>query len=166
MSGKTKIILAFCLSVFILLLIGIYSYKNVNSFKGSADWVNHSQRVISEAQSLLSKIQDIETAQRGYVITGDEIYLKAYDDGLKNVENIFSTTKDLIEDNIKQRTLLDSIHNTANLKIEFAKKVVSIRKEKGFEQAQQLVSDGLGEHLMNKIRDLVRNFIQNENDFT
>ncbi len=164
MSGKIKIIVAFCLSILILLLIGSYTYKNANSLKGSADWVSHTQSVISEAQNILVKIQDIETAQRGYVITGEETYLKAYKAGLLNIDSLFSSANNLIHDNIEQQALLDSIQLTANLKIAFAKKVIELRTEEGFEPARLLVSKGLGERLMNKIRNLVQNFIQNENE--
>ena len=36
--------------------------------------VTHTQDVLAELHGLLSTMQDVETGQRGYVITGDEQY--------------------------------------------------------------------------------------------
>ena len=163
MSGKVKIILAFCLSILVLILISIYAYRNTRDYKSASDWVNHTQQVISQAQKILSDVQDIETAQRGYVITGEGKYLEPYDHGLNSAENIYVTLRNLVKDNPPQQVLLDSIHNTINLKIVFAKKVISSRQKKGFAAAQELVTTDIGEDLMTKTRSLIRIFINNEN---
>ena len=78
MSVKIKIITTFCLSIFVLILIGVFAYKNINDYKGASDWIYHTQKIISQAERILLNVQYIETEQRGYVITGEEKYLNYY----------------------------------------------------------------------------------------
>lgn len=164
MSGRTKFILAFSLSILILVVIGVFAYRNTNDYRSATDWTSHTREVISQAQIILSDVQEIETAQRGFVITGEERYLKPYEDGLRDIEKSYLLLKNLISDNPSQQLLLDTIHYTINLKIDFAKKVVYVRQKDGFEEAQKLVFTGAGENLMVETRGLVRNFIGHENE--
>ncbi|MES2514820.1 MAG: CHASE3 domain-containing protein [Bacteroidota bacterium] len=150
------------MSILILILIGIFAFKNINDYKGASDWVHHTQKVISQVERVLLDVQDIETEQRLYVITGEEKYLEYYDQGLKNVRNDYLATKKLIADNPKQLSLLNSIYAKISLRIEFSKRAVDLRRTDGFEAAKKLVSTGRGENLMKAIRLLVENFIYRE----
>ena len=93
MSPRIKITSAFCLSIIILIFIGAYAYNKINSYKNSSAWVLHTQEVISEAQYILANIQDVETSQRGYVITFREKYLEPYTDGLKDFDTHYLKLK-------------------------------------------------------------------------
>ncbi len=163
MTERLKIIFASCLSIFVLISIGIYSIVSTNSYKNAADWVTHTHIVISSADSLLAEIQDIETAQRGYVVTCDEKYLEPYTDGITKIENTYSNLKHLTSDNPGQQVLLDTIHSAVSLKIAFAKKVIKARKTQGFASAEELMTTGTGEVLMKKLRSLLNTFNNNEN---
>ena len=72
MLYKSKIIFTFCLSIVILISIGIYTFKSINDYKDSSTDVHHSQQVITSTQKTLTDIQIIESLQRGYLITGDK----------------------------------------------------------------------------------------------
>jgi PAS domain S-box-containing protein len=162
MTNKIKIISAFCLSIAVLVLIGLYAYKTTNDYKNASDWTNHTLQVIAEAQEVLLKVKDIETAQRGYVITNEEKYLEPYERSVNSIENVYFKLRSLIRDNAKQLVILDSIHTLINLKIVFAKNVISVRKNKDFKTSQELVATDVGENLMKQIRELTDVFISNE----
>lgn len=70
MTGKLKIIVFFCSSILLLLIVGFYSYGLTKEYRKSYEWVSHSQQVISEAQELSINLQEMESAQRGFIITG------------------------------------------------------------------------------------------------
>lgn len=163
MTERLKIILASCLSVVVLILIGIYSIVSTGSYKSASDWVTHTHIVISSADSLLSEIQDIETAQRGFVVTDDEKYLAPYNDGLKKIGTTFANLKHLTIDNPEQQALLDTINKAITPKVEFAKKVIEVRKQIGFQAAEKLMVKGTGEELMRNLRSLLNRFNNNEN---
>ena len=162
MNGKSRIILAFCFSIAILILIGTYAYRSTDQYKSASDWVTHTEEVISSAQSILLDIQEIETAQRGYVITGESKYLEPYNNSIKTIESSNSKLRDFISDNPVQQVLFDSIEVRINSKIRFSKKVIEVQKDEGFKSAQELVSTDIGENLMKEIRGLTNDFISKE----
>jgi len=162
MNDKIKIISSFCLSVTVLVLIGLYSYRTTNEYKNAFDWVNHTQSVITQAKNFLLNVEDIETAQRGYVITGDVKYLEPYELGINSIESTYAQIRNLVKDNPNQQIIIDSLYKFSKKKIDFAKNVVFVRKNKDFQTAQELVTTDTGENLMKQIRELTNKFIDNE----
>ncbi len=162
MSGKLRIVLTFSLSICILLIVGAYAYRSTNEYKSSSEWVSHTQNVINEAQSILLNVEDIETAQRGYVITADEKFLIPYKEGVDELPRAHLRLKQLVRDNPAQNKLLVQINQLIIKKCLFAERVVTVRTKVGFSAAQDLVQSGEGENLMIEIRGLLEGFIANE----
>src|SRR5215470_16797683 len=69
---------AFALTLAVILGATIVSYRNTRRLFAESLWVAHTQEVRATLSGLLSAIQDAETGQRGYVITGDESFLEPY----------------------------------------------------------------------------------------
>jgi PAS domain S-box-containing protein len=164
MTERNKIITDFIVILGMLILIGIYSYVSTNKYKDASFWVSHTQETISEATSVLSTIQGIESNTRGYVITGDKKYLEPY---LKNVANIEAKVihlKNLARDNPSQQMAIDSVKDLILLKKNFSNSVVSLRRDSTFQRAQQLISSNTGEDLMTKISLMLNKFIDNEKE--
>lgn len=165
MSGKIRIVLTFSLSILILLIVGTYAFQSTKQYKSSSEWVSHTQEVINEAQSILLSVEDIETAQRGYIITGDEKFLIPYDDGAAALPKSYLKLKQLVHDNPSQRKLLTKINQLITQKMVFAERTITVRSRVGFNAAQDLVESGEGEELMVSIRGLMERFISNEEDY-
>lgn len=162
MSGKLKIVLTFSLSIFILLTIGAYAYECTKEYKSSSEWVRHTQEVINEAQTTLLSVEDIETAQRGYIITGEEHFLIPYRDGVATLPKAHLRLYQLVHDNPSQRKLLAEINQLILQKTTFAERAITVRTKIGFNAARELVESGQGEGLMVSIRTLLQEFIRNE----
>ena len=165
MSAKLRIVLTFSLSILILLIVGTYAYQSTKEYKSSSEWISHTQHVINEAQSILLSVEDIETAQRGYVITENNKFLVPYKDGVANLPKIHMRLYQLVRDNPSQRKLLQKINQLIIEKTAFAESVIAVRTNVGFSAAQDLVESGEGEELMSAIRALLERFIANEEAF-
>ena len=159
---KIKIILAFCTSILVLIVLGIFLFNSTAKYKNNYHWVTHTQTNISEAQQVFSYLQDLETASRGYAITGKELYLKPYYKALGNMDVAFSVLRELTSDNKVQTELLESIGHLASLKKTISKKTIAARKNGNFEEAKRIISSGIGESVMNEVRNGVKEFIDNE----
>ncbi len=165
MFGRLRIIITFSLSILILALVGAYAYQSTKRYKESSEWVSHTQQVITEAQAILLQVQDIETAQRGFVISDNNEFLVPYNKGLINLPIAYRHLDKLISDNPSQRKLFAETYKQIQKKCAFAKKVVNTRSNSGFEDAQKLVISGTGENLMVEIRSSIEKFITNERLF-
>jgi CheY-like chemotaxis protein/signal transduction histidine kinase len=72
-------------TVTLLMLLAAFSFWRQEEASARAkDWLLHTNDVIGHIESLLNKLQDSETGQRGYLLSGDEDYLDPYEDALRD----------------------------------------------------------------------------------
>ena len=71
MNPKTRIISIYSAGFVLLVALGIYSYQAIGAYKDSNAIVLHTQQVVNNIQKVFSLIQDMETANRGYAISGN-----------------------------------------------------------------------------------------------
>jgi PAS domain S-box-containing protein len=159
---KVKIILAFCASIVIMIVVGMFLFTSTGKYRDNYNRVTHTQTVISETQSILSYLQDIETASRGFAITGKEIYLEPYYKALGSIDRTLLTLKFLTRDNMVQQQLLGTISRLVTLKKTFVKKTIDAREHGNFEEAKRIISTGIGEGVMSESRTRIAEFIGNE----
>ena len=62
----------------LVLAIGALSFFTTRSFEAASARVEHSHEVFAQIDRTFIDVQDAETGQRGFVITGDESYLAGY----------------------------------------------------------------------------------------
>jgi PAS domain S-box-containing protein len=70
--------LLFCFSILLLLAIGFSSYRNTRAWTANRDEVMQVREEILNYEKLLSALKDAETGQRGYLLTGDSLFLEPY----------------------------------------------------------------------------------------
>ncbi|HKA02278.1 MAG TPA: CHASE3 domain-containing protein, partial [Candidatus Solibacter sp.] len=71
--------------IVIVIAIGVYSLSEGQAYKNAAAQSAESREVVQWAQLLLSRLRDAESAQRGYLLTGDARYLVPYDTALPKI---------------------------------------------------------------------------------
>ncbi len=93
----------------IILTLGtiVVTWYQARKNKDAAWWVDHSYEVINQSSDYLSLIKDLETNQRGYLITGDSSYLIPYRATEKNLLQHFNHLKELVADNAAHEILLN-----------------------------------------------------------
>ncbi len=162
-SIGTKIGSGFGLALVILMAIGAVSYNSTAKFMDSAGWVAHSHEVINQIASFLSDMADVETGQRGYVITGEDRYLDVYRSALPSVDQKLKHLRELTADNPAQQRRLDALDPLVQSKLAIVKEIIDLRKDKGFEASAKLVQTDKGKDVMEKIRQLTADMQEEEN---
>ena len=97
-------------ALFILILISGITYRHTNALSKSTDLVLHSYKVQLELEQLISYVKDAETGRRGYIITNNPIFLEPYNNSRKKVDVTLKTLEILIDENLKQKNNLASLH--------------------------------------------------------
>ena len=87
----SKVAAGFGVAAAILVVIGMASYQSMRGFLETAELETRTYVVLSELKDVLSTVQDAETGQRGYIITGEARYLEPYKMALASGEQ----TRDL-----------------------------------------------------------------------
>ena len=122
---------------------GALYVKAEHALRGKIEQAN--DRVVI-AERLLSALKDVETGERGYVITGDERYLEPYRAGLTVTANALDA---MDRDGAANRDIRGAIAE----KLAIAAKVVSTRKTDGNAAARALVGAGDDKASMDRVRD-------------
>src|SRR5216684_7306837 len=68
----------------LILLAALSFWQQEKASTEAKGWLVHTYAVIAQIELLLSKLQDAETGQRAYLLTGSEEYLEPYLDALRD----------------------------------------------------------------------------------
>jgi PAS domain S-box-containing protein len=130
--------------------IGVWTLRQV---AGSDAWVDHTREVISTNQRLLSDVKDAESAERGYIITGDEGYLEPYRVASADIPRSMEKLLQLTADNSRQQERLKTFRALIVERIAVFDDALRQRKESGFSAAEGVVLAGQGRTVMKQIRE-------------
>jgi signal transduction histidine kinase len=146
----------------VVLILGATLFDGVRRAGDSRALVAHTRDVIDRAQAMFSALQDAETGERGYVITGDSVYLEPYHRGVETLRTDTTALRALIRDNSAQRARLDSLSPILRERLATLAAGVASRRAIGFDSAASVVRSGHGKVLMDSIRTIAGNIIATE----
>ena len=152
----TKITVGFSVTLAIFVIVGAVSYQSVTRQTEAATWVAHTREVQNQLTQLLSSLQDAETGQRGYVITGVDGYLTPYTDGVARTEETRRHLAELVSDNPRQLARADALAPLIADKFAELQQTIDVRKTRDFAAAQSIVLSDRGKKAMDTIRALIR----------
>jgi len=138
----------------IIALIAAAGYHNELRYTESRNWLIHTYEVIQQLQQTLSILQDGETGQRGYILTGQDSYLQPFYEAVDKAGHQIISLSELTADNPNQQKRLAEIRPLVEKKFDELQETMLLRREKGFEAALQVVLAGKGKVLMDNIRDI------------
>lgn len=164
MSFQKKIIIFFSIIFIGIILLGIATYKSSQSVEDTDKWVRHTHEVIYESEEVLSATKDIVLGTRGFVITGDSLFLEPFIQSKNTVINHFKTLKELTSDNPAQQVRIDSLNKLITKRINLSVQIIQLRKEKGLKVAGKMILTLKGKFYMDEIRSVIGRINTNENE--
>ncbi len=134
-------------------------------------WVEHTHKVIAEAHHLIKLLVDMETGERGFLITGKNHFLEPFDKGIMLWNKSMPLLKVLELDNAEQVRKLDEIEllqkkwltEAANIEIS-TRKLVENSTEVTIDDVRILIENETGKNIIDKIRRLKDAFVLVEED--
>ncbi len=123
-------------------------------------WVEHSDRVITNANEAAKLTVDLETGMRGYLITGDEHFLDPYVVAKPQIVAQLQRLQELVSDNPQQVDRLKRLEALQREWALYAQSMVDLRRQSGDYKAA--VQSGRGKRLTDEIRKEYDEFIQME----
>lgn len=102
MNIGRKITSGYALILMLMTIVSALVYFSISSIGEATRWVNHTYEVIRNAESVSAAMIDMETGQRGFMITGEDEYLEPFNSGKTKFGNLIKNGKRLTSDNSKQ----------------------------------------------------------------
>ncbi len=93
----------FGFSLFILIATSVASYISIKNLVNSSEEVNRTNTILKKLESVISLAKDAETGQRGYLLTGDTLFLEPYKGSYVNTMAALDTVQRLTMDNPTQQ---------------------------------------------------------------
>lgn len=161
---RTQIALGYLLALILMAVVGIVPYRSLGSVQETSKWVTHTQDVLKQAEVAQGLLKDAQIGQRGYVITGDDVFLEPYRDALGRLPAAMDELRRLSRDNPQQQQRLAALQPVIAERLEYARSVVELRRTGGLEAAAQVVREGRGRELSMQIRDMFDEFTRIETE--
>jgi CHASE3 domain sensor protein len=85
-------------ALIIVVIVDVISYRKLTRLIDAVDSVTHTYEILDELDAVLLHLQNAETGQRGYLITGEESYLEPYHAAIALVDQDTMQLRALIDD--------------------------------------------------------------------
>jgi len=151
-DGWQRYLLLFALALLLLVGVGWTALSSGEQTSSTLREVTRLQEATKRLSLLLTHIVDLETGQRGYLLTGDERYLRPYREAESQIGADFRAVDEALGEYPEAREELASIENSlATKRGEIATSLV-IYRDQGADQALNLMRSGVGSQAMDDIR--------------
>ncbi|XYI00074.1 CHASE3 domain-containing protein [Sorangium sp. So ce1128] len=159
-----QITAGFALPLVVMVLLGLSLFQNTQALLDNNQWVKHTHQVLQRFQLVLVQLQDAETGQRGFVITGEPAFLSPYESGRRGVDAELNEVAKLTADNPAQQARIQKLRDLVQEKTSELSETIEMRRRLGFEPTQKVVAEGRGKRVMDAIRALVGEASEHERE--
>lgn len=145
----------------ILAMLGIAVAAFTYQQRGS-EAVRHAMVVDGLLGRTLSAVQDAETGQRGYLLTGDDTFLRPFREGRAKVNREIARLHAHLQGDDSQRAELDTLILLIRDKLTELGASVELRRGGDLDASQDLVRQGHGRQVMDEIRAIIGRMEEHE----
>ena len=132
------------------LLSAVMFVAMISYLLSAIQWLQHTDRVINNANETIKLSIDMETGMRGFLITGDERFLDPYEVAKPQVLAALKDLQQLVKDNPQQVDRLDRIKALQQDWNAFASEMISLRRQVA--DYSEPIRSGRGKRITDEIR--------------
>ncbi|WP_316807547.1 response regulator [Pedobacter agri] len=156
---KNNLRLGLGLSLIILFISSLASYISISNLIKSTELVKHSDQVILDSENIISYLKDAETGQRGFLLTGNKVFLAPYYGASDSAASILKRVEASTKDNPVQQKNVASLRNILTKRMGIIKSTIEIKELDGTVDATVLFQ---GKVYMDEARETVNALIKEE----
>ena len=151
-SLTRNLAIGFGFSLLILLGSSVASFFSIQNLLKSSKWVSHTYEVISNLNDVVAPIREAETAQRGFLITNDPVYLEPFHGSFEESMTALEKVKTLTIDNPPQQVRCDLLRELINKRFSRMEALIKSKQETNLVDPKLLLS---GKDYMDSIVSIV-----------
>ena len=170
LKTRQKILIGFSVPLALMALVASFVYLSIEKLEATSQWVLHTQEVISRANLLGKLVVDMETGERGFLISGKTSFLEPFNKATQDWNNEINGLKTLVSDNPPQVKQAEKIDELVELWLDkAAKPEIAMRLEVNQSRASlnevtAIIESETGKNIMDSLRKELGAFIQVEED--
>ncbi len=164
---KVKIMACNLIPTIMLIALSAMVWFAVNHLLESFEWVDTTYETVVKGRRIRQRVADMESAVRGFLLTGDESNIKLYNDSQGQFQEFFTDAKKRVRDNPASLKYLQQAEDViTQWQANVAQPEISLRKEigsgKDVRDLARLTAEGKDKESFDRLRQAVRKFISLE----
>ncbi len=145
----------FGVAALVLLVVGVFSHREWEQFRGANTEAAQTREIVDAVDQLHASVIDAETGQRGFLLTGEERYLRPYNQALQLIPDQIGKLKNLLAGRPNESQNLAQLSSLMDEKLTELSQTIDTRRSQGLTPAMGIVLSNRGEQAMEQIRALI-----------
>jgi len=158
---KNNLRIGLGLSLIILFISSLASYMSIQNLIKSSGMVSHSNLVMSNLDGIISTLKDAETGQRGYLLTGEELFLQPYAGAKDEAVRLLNIVEQETKDNPVQQSSVKKLRTIIQDRLGVLDRTIQIKKAGGSVSVGDLLT---GKEYMDNARTVIKTMQTDENN--
>ncbi|HSW16830.1 MAG TPA: CHASE3 domain-containing protein [Ramlibacter sp.] len=146
------LIVSFALALAAVIAIGAGAQWNARALSDARAWVAHSLQTQASIENVLSLLKDVESGQRGYLLTGRDEDLESHRVAGRELNQRLDDLGRLTVNDPEQQARLHRLKALAAERLRLSDEAVRLRQAGDLPRAQELVASGRGRRAMDEAR--------------
>ncbi len=138
-----RIKLIFLIAIIALILLSFMSYVRIQNLISETELVNHTQRVKLELNKTFSSLKEIESSQRGYILTRDTVFLLPVYEAQAKLISHFDKIDSLIKGDPSKQQNVKELRIIVFKRLEYIQRVLEDTKNSTIDIQRFLVGKAL-----------------------
>jgi PAS domain S-box-containing protein len=152
---ETKVLAGFTVALAILASVGVFSYQSALSFIRTSDSVARSREITETLEEIFSVVSQAESGQRGYLVTGDEEFLRPRLAAPARIERLSLRLTQLASDSTGLLERLPELRRRIGDRLVLLDRVLEAYRVRGPEGARPALQAGSGTVEMRALEEFI-----------
>ncbi|MBX9767989.1 MAG: CHASE3 domain-containing protein [Bdellovibrionales bacterium] len=140
-------------ATFVLVVVCGLAVWSVRTYQESSKWGKHSGEVLIQMSEVILATEAADSAQRGFLITSQELFLSQYREAKTLATNGLEKLRSMISDNSDQRVRVNKISEVMSRRLAFMDSMVALKLSGHGAMAVTEIKAGRGQSLKNQLRN-------------
>ena len=150
--SNTVIVTAFASMIAIILMVGLLSYESVDAVREATAARARSRIILLEIELIQKYLEEAESGERGYLLTGEESYLETYSDASQKIMLDLEDLRIKSQADAEQVAALRSLKVLAQRKLDELAQTIVLRRKGDLEGALHILNANRSQNHMKEIR--------------
>jgi signal transduction histidine kinase/CHASE3 domain sensor protein/ActR/RegA family two-component response regulator len=154
-ARRVRLGLLFVVALGLLGTVVVISYRTTARFVAASEEAARTSRLLLQLERTFSAMQDVETGQRGFLLTGDERYLAPYAEALKRIEAQRRQLGRMAAGHPDRIAQVAATNQQIDAKLAELDESIRAYRERGPDAARVIMLTGRGRVIMDSLRGLI-----------
>ncbi|HUQ09929.1 MAG TPA: PAS domain S-box protein [Steroidobacteraceae bacterium] len=158
-TTEQKVRLGFAVAILFLGTIGIVSYLSVVRLNDNSQLVMRSHLVMANIDALVATTWETESAQRAYLLTGEEPFAAEYTRAVGRVDGLVQQLRDSVSTEPEQVAHVEALADAVRARLAHSADLLELRRNQGMDAVRARLGatpSRPGASLQNRVRNIAR----------